>query len=695
MGIKGLVKQVLTEKENKRYTRQLADRKVTYGEWLAEQEMLWAGGTERSADSGGSVIKASDAEEEIVRHRNGATGSVEEDYVLVCAGEGKLAPYARQNILDFFVKNPEVQVVYGDEDVLTEDGEYKAPWFKPDWSPDLLDSCLYFGSLAAVRRKHWQELREAYKLIDSDRWRQLFGEENQEDIYRVTDLASYEKWLHDCVSGGYEKGSRVVGHISQILFHASDETQQSRFLEESSYLKARRRGLLISFYENSADSESACKPVVSIVIPSRDQPEILRQCVESVRLSGADIPLEIIVVDNGSEPENKVKIQRMLWEEADIGKIPIRYLYSPMEFNFSLMCNMGAGEAKGELLLFLNDDVVLQEGCIQELAARAARIYTGAVGIKLLYPDTGRIQHAGITNLPMGPVHKLQSMRDDRDYYGNANHSCRNFLAVTAACLMVEKRKFTEAGGFAPELRVAFNDVDLCFRLYELGYYNVCLNDIYAYHYESLSRGDDESAEKLKRLLGERKKLYERHPELEGHDPYYSDFLNRDGLDVRIDPAYQTAGNRVQSAAALQTIADISAYKKDRCLLVSVEDVRSKEIVGWSVVLGDNNACYKKTLLLRGTWERHTEDRRYTEASPETEQIRKAPAVVYGIALEGQYRPDLEENMPDQTNVALGGFRVKLSEDSVPEGSYQIGICVCNRVTGLKLINWSNRTLEV
>lgn len=673
MGVKSLVKQVLTEKENKRYRRQLADRKMTYDVWLAEQEKLWADGeTAIGEERKGGDSRAEGAVTE--------SDLRETDFVLVCAGGGRPAPYARQSIQRFLAENPEVQVVYGDEDVLTEDGEHKVPWFKPDWSPDLLDSCLYFGSLTAVRRQRWQELRKSYERIYPGRWRQLFGEENEEESYRVADLDAYEKWLHDCVSGGYEKGSGAVGHIPQILFHTSAEEEQARFLEESSYLQMCRKELLTGFFERLSDSESACKTMVSVVIPSKDQPDILRQCVESVKLSGADIPFEIIVVDNGSEPENKAKIEKMLWEEADNGvngtKISIRYLYNPMEFNFSLMCNMGAGEAKGKLLLFLNDDVVLQEGCIQELAARAVRAYTGAVGIKLLYPDTGHIQHAGITNLPMGPVHKLQSMRDDRDYYGKTNHSCRNFLAVTAACLMVEREKFTEAGGFAPELRVAFNDVDFCFRLYELGYYNVCLNDIYAYHYESLSRGDDESMEKLKRLLGERKKLYERHPGLEGCDPFYSDFLNRDGLDVRIAPAYQTAGNRQQSVSALRTITDISAYREDRCLRVSVEDIRSKRIVGWSVVLGDNNACYKKTLLLRST-----------------EQER--PAAVYGVVLEGQYRPDLEENMPDQANVALGGFMVEISEGALPEGRYRVGICACNRVTGLRLVNWSNRTLEV
>lgn len=680
MGIKSLVKQVLTEKQNKGYNRLLEKRRVAYGPWLAEQEKQWA------------------AEESGIG-RDVETDSGDGEFVLVCAGEGIPAPYAERSISRFFSENPEVQVVYGDEDVLTENGGHKTPWFKPDWSPDLLDSCLYFGSLVAVRRQRWEKLREAYQLIYPERWQQLFGEESGKKLYWVTDMAAYEKWLHDCVDGGYEKGSRFVGHIPRILFHARTEEKQSLFLKESSYLLARKRNLLASFLDCPADAGNIPGAVVSAVIPSKDQPDILRQCVKSMKRAGADVPFEIIVVDNGSEPENRAKTEGMLREEAAAGingtELSFRYLYRPMEFNFSRMCNLGAAEAKGKLLLFLNDDVVLQEGCIPELAARAVRIYTGAVGIKLLYPDTGRIQHAGITNLPMGPVHKLQSMPDDRDYYGKANHSRRNFLAVTAACLMVEREKFMEAGGFDEELRVAFNDVDFCFRLYELGYHNVCLNDIYAYHYESLSRGDDEAPEKLERLLEEKKKLYERHPGLEGYDPYYSRFLNSDGLDVRIAPAYLTAGNRIQRGDAFRRMKRLADCREDRCLLVRVEDVRDKKIVGWSVVLGDNNACYKMLLLLRNKAKGNMSGKSSAEAAGETKPGAEVSDRVYGIALEGQYRPDLEENMPDQTNVALGGFMLELSHFSVPEGSYQIGICACNRVTGLKLINWSSRTLEV
>lgn len=689
MGIKKLVKQVLTEKEDRRYRRLLAKREISYGVWLACEEKRWAEETsEDDACSGG-------------RDRQEDAGERKAEFVLIQACSGEAVPWAQNSIRRYFCGNPSVSALYCDEDVRLESGEYSLPWFKPDWSPDFLDSCLYLGGLVAVRRGLWEERKRFCERTCPGRWQRIF-DEKKNDRYEIKDRAEYEKWLHDCLKEGYQRGSVSVGHIPQILFHARGPQEQRRFLEESDYLKEKRRRLLAGFYACHVEGKQREEPVVSVVIPSKDQPDLLRRCVESVKTAGANIPFEIIVVDNGSGADNRAAIESLLREEAAGGMNEvcprIRYLYRPMAFHFSRMCNLGAENAKGKLLLFLNDDVVLEDGCVQEMAARAVRSYTGAVGIKLLYPETGRIQHAGITNLPMGPVHKLQSMRDDRDYYGKANHSCRNFLAVTAACLMVERQKFTQAGGFCEELPVAFNDVDLCFRLYEMGFHNVCLNDIHAFHYESMSRGDDEAPEKLGRLLGERKRLYERHPRLAGKDPYYSQFLNREGLDVRIAPAYRTAGNRLQEAGALRRLTDMSDYREDGCLMVRVEDIRRENLVGWSVVLGDDNACYCKEFLLCRTGEELPEPAGSQMFEVHTLAEREESSgsdFVYGIAPEEQLRPDLEENMPDQRNVALSGFWIRLTEGCVPRGKYRIGIRARNRVTGLRLVNWSSRTIEL
>lgn len=713
MSIKNLVKQVLTEKENRSYSRLLADRKVTYGAWLAEQEEKWS---ETSClENGGSKRPESSDGRDRGGRQAGLSGSAPAEFVLICAGEGKPAPYAERNIMKYFSENPEVQVVYGDEDVLTQKGEYKTPWFKPDWSPDLLDSCLYFGGLVAVRRELWEKIKQLWCKAYPAEWQRLFDRDRRRDsaieTYVAADLGIYEKWLYSLVGGAYEKGSRMVGHIPQILFHGSDSEQQVRFQKESPALRERRRKLLADFLEKNADDGSGCEPLVSVVIPSKDQPELLRQCVECVGTAGADIPCEIVIVDNGSNAGNKAKIEAMVREESSVKRngreMPVRYVYRPMEFNFSRMCNLGAEKTNGKLLLFLNDDVSLEEpGSVAEMAARAVRAYTGAVGLKLLYPGSGRIQHAGITNLPMGPVHKLQFQTDDKPYYGKTNNSTRNFMAVTAACLMVERKKFREVGGFSEELRVAFNDVDFCFRLHELGYYNVCLNDLHAWHHESLSRGTDESPEKLARLLRERDKLYARHPRLEGKDPYYSVYLNRDGLDTLIRPAYETAGNEMQKAEIPFKRLQTDDCRQDECLLVRVEDCRKRRVIGYGVVLGDNNACYEKMILLGRVPEAeaagYADDGRKTlaEAAGYAGDGRRTlmpeeGQAIYGALLRGQYRPDLEENLPDQTNVALSGFDVELGEGIVSAGRYRIGMLARNRVTGLKLINWSNRYVEL
>lgn len=662
MGVKSLVKQVLTEKENIRYRRLLEKRQMTYQDWLREMQSQWQRDNEDSCP--GTIVDSS--------------------FVLFCAGNGEIPEYARKNIERYFIKHPEIQLLYGDEDTREEES---VPWFKPDWSPDLLDSCFYFGSLVAMRREFFERMRDAASKTGDIDGTETFLQRKEEALYLVTDFERYVGWIYECVgaAGGYEKSSRGIGHISQILFHSESPEVCKKYLAENLYGKERRRQLLTDFNERDAGRAETADPIVSVVIPSRDHPEILEKCLGAVERTAEQLPVEILVVDNGSSENHQKKIEKLI-QGLRKESLSVSYLYEPMEFNFSKMCNLGAAAAKGEFLLFLNDDVELAvQGCIGRMAAMAARPYTGAVGIKLYYPESVRIQHAGITNLPMGPVHKLQFHEDNDSYYYGAGRGLSNFLAVTAACLMVERKKFLEAGGFPEELRVAFNDVALCFRLYELGYHNVCINDSFAYHHESLSRGDDESAGKLERLLAERDRLYKRHPGLEGKDPYFSVYLNREGLDTLIRPVYETAGNKTQKVQQLPARKELCAYRFDQCLMVRVEAVLAGEILGWSVVLGDNNACYDKELLLMKT----------DSEIPEEDEVVRVAGEVYAISLEGQYRPDLQENMPDQVNVALAGFHVLLETGLLPPGRYRIGMASDSRITGLKLANWSNRFAEV
>ena len=722
MGVKDLIKQALIEKENKAYRLRLKSFQMSYGDWAAELE---AGQLEVEPES-----------------------ADRRDFVVITCSEGCLSEHALLDIDSFFYTYPETMLLYGDEDVWPGRGqgaertdERRSPWFKPDWSPDLFYSWPYFGSLVAVDRVLYDKMQSFYGGQTENQGVFIRGDQDGIDL-KVTDFAAYALWLYriTAMAGAYQKGSIVIGHIPSILFHCSDEAEQLKFLEDTPSGQNNRKRCLQDFrdgrilletHNGVADNVELPEPLVSVIIPSKDNPDILKKCLqgcksaiscgekevqsgreEKLQNDGKDksqsgwkeklqsggkrtetvLPIEIILVDNGSSPENRAKVEELL-QEMNSSCFQLHYVYEPMEFHFSKMCNLGAEHAKGQFLLFLNDDVELcLPGCIAQMAALADREYTGAVGMKLYYPDSDRIQHAGITNLPMGPVHKLQFLNDNICYYYKTNRGWRNVLAVTAACLMVDRDKFAQVGGFSVELRVAFNDVDLCFQLYELGYWNVCMNDLYAYHHESLSRGDDEAPEKLERLLQERDLLYRRHPELAGQDPYYSIHLNRQGLDTRIRPAYEIAANKVGQPGESPRRFDPAGWRRDNCLLVRIEDSHDDMISGYGVVLGDDNACYNMRLLFKSAAYKDLGLQGQDALPPNEENERTAD--IYAVSIIEQYRPDLEENMPDQVNVALSGFAVKLAEDFLPPGSYQLGLAARNKVTGLRLINWSNRVIR-
>lgn len=630
MGVKNLVKRVLVAQQNRRYDKLLQRRRGSYSQWIAEYE--------RTAEDAVILEDTVPAED--------ASVSVEEsekreavEYVYFYYPGGRVTDGLRQILSGYFATHPRVSICYGDEDVWEEPRQArKMPWFKPEASPETLEAFFYPGSLIAMRKEACADPEGVADNAHGD------------GGYLVEDAETFQKWV--CRRLLALGGSMVLGHVPYVLYHCESRERIEAFTGVS---------------RCEADP-TARLPFISVIIPSKDNPKLLENCLQGIQKAAEGVACEAIIVDNGSSPENKARIEELLQQHRQQGKT-IKYLYSPMEFHFSKMCNMGVEQAEGELILLLNDDVTLCLGdTLCRMGAMANRCAVGAVGLKLYYPDSIRIQHAGITNLPMGPVHKLQFLEDDRDYYFGYNRGIRNVLAVTGACLMVRKDRYLEAGGFCGELKVAFNDVDFCFQLYELGYRNLCINDRYAYHHESLSRGEDESIEKLNRLLAELELLNERHPALKGIDPYYPLGLNREGLDTRIRPAYETAGNFVQIHGDVEAHVNLQEYRQDNCVLFRVESIQNSVVQGYCVVLGDNNACYHKKLFLL----------------PEEGKA-------LGIALEEQYRPDLAENMPEQRNVALCGYAVELDALPLPPGHYRIGVCVRNRVTGLRLMNLSNR----
>lgn len=676
--MKHLLKEKLIAVQQKRYNRLFEKKAVTYNTWICAREKALAERlAEESALCGGSAISIKRIPYEAVSSYLTLPNIAKEtaDIILFQAEDGKEAELAEGVIGNFFLEHPQISIAYGDEDVLSPDGIRYTPWLKPDWSPDTFLSHFYFGSIFAVRAGMLKELSEEEIYTFS---KEASGN-TQPFIYRMCYLLVKK-------AGGFEKrgASRTgkefpVGHIDEILFHSFLNKEMDILYNDD----------ILSCEGQAGGTDREEKKLVSVIIPSKDNETVLKRCIESVKRS-VKMPYEIILVDNGSEVQTKENITAYLNELG----VAYQYIYRKMPFHFSAMCNMGAAAAAGEVYLFLNDDVEVPERSkendwLGQLYAQAMKPYAGAVGVKLLYPDSDKVQHGGIVNSRLGPIHKLQFQVNNNCYYYSWNSGKRNVIAVTGACLAVTKEKFEQAGGFSDELPVAFNDVDLCFSLYEEGYYNAVMQDIVLYHWESLSRGQDEERNKLERLQNEKRKLYERHKEFYGSDPFYHKYFAGDmlttGFELKSD--YEWAEDMRYGKPA-QDKALFKGAREDACVKISLEYAGSVAewqsgivpqngqeyyIQGFSFVAGSDNACYEKYIML---------------------QKADSDEPVQAIKPEILLRKDVEQNLPDQINVGMTGFRTKLRKQDIGAGSYRIGILVKDKCSGQKLFSWTNRYLE-
>jgi len=737
--IKQSIKQVLTDRQHEKYAKEVKSKNLSYDEWIRIQEQKLEIDTSITSENEKSLTndflkqisgrenlenegnysdfadfcreieiwnKKSGTQEKktvleisvflLMKNFDAVLNNCNADVILITLYDGTISEITHPLILKYFNQNKNLILIYGDEDIGTEKGR-TAPWFKPDWSPDRFLSCFYFGGLVAVRKgaleKAWKSLpisgEQAFAGWDSTDRR------GKETLYLL---------LHEMIRlyGGYSKRSSQAGmpvaHIRQVLFHSRecgyDQICELKLPDFIQHMPVERNGRKTGNWNGNGNRKK-----VSVIIPSKDNPKALFCCIHSLiertLFSGS---IEIIVVDNGSCEENKGLIEEELKKLKKQGWT-VYYLYRPMDFNFSGMCNWGADQAEGELLLFLNDDIeIMQPDWLQLMAEKALLTYVGAVGAKLLYPDTSIIQHAGITNLRVGPAHKLQFLSDEQNHYYGMNREVHNMLAATGACLMMRREVFWQAGGFDTELAVAFNDVDLCYTIYEQGYYNVVRNDVTLYHHESLSRGKDgESEEKQQRLLREKDILYRRHQRLYGKDPFYHPYLTSDMLEAEYSPAsrYQVTLEMPWSKVE-RCEKRIQRARQDQCLVVGMEcamDIykwkygvtaleREKQagagetgyyFQGYTFVIGSDNACYKMTLLLRN----------------------KDNESIFSITVDRRYRQDIKKNLTDQLNVDLTGFAAKVQAGILPAGSYQFGMLAEDQCSRLRLVNWSNWTLEV
>lgn len=572
---------------------------------------------------------------------------------------GEITDKAIPLLVKRFQENTEADILYGDEDIAELDvtgtikygrsvyGTRRDPYYKHEWSPNAFLNHFYFCNMVAVRRSAFRDLEWAKDLCAA------------ESLYRV---------LLEYIFKNEFTLRKSVDYIDEILVHA-------------------RNYDLNRLTDNMADSIAAKYQVsgkndtkISVVIPSKDNPDLLKSCLGSLKNTFHDgVEYEVIVVDNGSTAENRVLIEEILKNHK------ARYLYEPMEFNFSAQCNKGVRESAYPLVLLLNDDITFKEpGTLMRMANQAKYSFTGAVGVKLLYPDSTIIQHAGVINNRIGPVHKLQFCDDSVEHYHGYNRMVENVSAVTAACLMVRKDAYEKVGGMDESLKVAFNDVDFCFRLLENGFVNVVCNNICVTHAESVTRGKDTDTESLKRLMAEKDKLYSSHKALKGYDPYFSGKLVCDCLDVRIVPANEFEYERGLENCKKTKQGTIDDAREEKCLQFSLEyagdmsgfsfkeeDGDKFYFQGFLYIQGSDNACYKKEIILQSE--------SFTEAIPFTGCIRNDVA----LACKGE------------VNVERSGFCLSVLKNSLPKGTYRVGVKFTNKYARERLYSFSNKYLVV
>lgn len=471
------------------------------------------------------------------------SGMLQFDYVTFLACGDILAPNALYEVA-YAVCNPDrvkqsgvhwntndkeaaLDVIYTDHDKVSEDlSEHYEPEFKPDFNLDLLRANNYMKYFLVVKRDLFTKVIEMECFDNVDK-------------------------CYDFVLKCVENARRIV-HIPMVLYHRNDNGNNNRNAIEiasqaESEIKAischlNRCGISASVSETNIQNNYRVKyynngsPLISIIIPNKDERESLDKCIKSVAESSYD-NLEVIVVENNSvEPETFEYYENLAekFQNAFKGGIRVVKWASDGVFNYSAINNFGRKNANGEYLVLLNNDIEIISGdWINEMFSVCSRKEVGIVGAKLYYPDD-TIQHAGIVAGIGGHVRGIASnMFVGLERYGTGGYlhkasTMLDYSAVTAACLMIKTDVFDEIGGFEEQLTVAFNDVDLCLKVRKAGYLVVYDPYVEAYHYESKSRGQEDTEEKVRRFQREIEYMRSKWNDIMRYgDPYYNPNLSR------------------------------------------------------------------------------------------------------------------------------------------------------------------------
>lgn len=379
--------------------------------------------------------------------------------------------------------NSEIDLLYCDEDKLLEDGFYSQPFFKPDFSIDLLRNNNYICHMLTVRKSVLDSLPRAGSEFDGaqDHNLTLKVAEVARVIHHVPKVLYH--WRMSASSTAANAGSKPYATIAGIKA-VSDHLE--RLGIKAKVEQSRRPFTYKITYDVTGE------PLVSIIIPSKDAVNLLDTCIKSIIEKTTYPNYEIVIIENNSTDEKTFDYYDEITNRYEFVRV-IKWDY---EFNFSKLMNFGAKHAYGKYLILLNNDTeLLSDDWIERMLGICQREEVGIVGVRLLYKDD-TIQHAGlcVTGGVAGHLNRALS-KGNWGYFALADAE-QNFSAVTAACLMVQRSVFNEVGGFTEELAVAFNDVDFCLKVRESGKLIVYTPEVELYHYESISRGEEDSLQK-------------------------------------------------------------------------------------------------------------------------------------------------------------------------------------------------------
>lgn len=438
------------------------------------------------------------------------------DFVALLDHDDALAPHALYRVAEALQRHPNAQLIYSDEDKLDELGERCDPFFKPDWSEDLLLSQNYICHLSVYRRDLVEQVggfREGYE-----------GSQDYDLLLRcvaqIDDASHIVHVPHILYHWRKSEGSTATGHSQKDYATAAAVQALRDYVAHKGY-GARVSTVPPGIYRTQWSLPQP-EPLVSLIIPTRDQYRLLKTCIDSILEKTSYPHCEIIVVDNQSSCHDTLAYLHS-FNQSERTRFPVRVMRFDQPFNYSRINNFAVQHARGSVIGMVNNDVeVINPGWLTEMVSHVIRPQIGCVGAKLYYPDN-TLQHAGVV-LGIGGVagHSHKHFPGHSEGYFGRLRTIHNVSAVTGATLLIRRDVLEQVGGFDESLQVAFNDVDLCLRVREAGYRNLWTPYAELYHHESKSRGSDDNPEKLARFTQERLFMTNRWGTLLQADPFYN-----------------------------------------------------------------------------------------------------------------------------------------------------------------------------